>query len=156
MLLCAACICATPMVQAETIVKREKESSTARGLDTDPTFYVRPVVADVIVDSSVGRIRETWTLTTQDLVGRLGDNDNATTANLRAYAMYKSAERHNCDIIVSPTFDVKFGSDGASITIVGYCANFANFSVGTNDDLQWILSTKYTKGEVIQGVQKVK
>lgn len=150
-------ISAFAMAHAETIVKQVKISSTARGLNVDPTFYAHPLVADVVVDTKTGRIRDTWHLTAQELLSRMDTkDDNATLANLRAYAMFKSSEQHNCDMIVSPTFDVKFGSDGADITIVGYCANFTNFQVATNEDLIWITNTKYSKGETIQGVQKVR
>lgn len=145
------------MAHADTIVKQVKISSTARGLNVDPTFYAHPLVADVVVDTKTGRIRDTWRLTPQELLSRMDPrDDNATLANLRAYAMFKSAESHNCDMVVSPTFDVKFGSEGAEITIVGYCANFTNFQVATDADLHWISNVQNNSGETIIGVQQAK
>lgn len=113
--------------------------SQARVLDVSPSTYVKPVIAELSVDNTKGRIRDTWTLTPEELAARTIDNDVALTMqNLRVYAVYKSAEKHNCDVIIAATFDIRITEQGATINIVGYPANFTNWQTGTTADYDWI------------------
>lgn len=127
------------MVSAQKTVRFDFQSSEARTLDLYPSTYVHPLIAEVQIDAKAGRIRDTWTLSYDDYLARTVENDTkATLQNLRAYALFKSSEKNNCDVIVAATFDIKISNSGAVINIVGYPANFTNWATGTRADYEWI------------------
>ncbi len=128
-------------VNAQKTVRFDIRNSQARVLDVSPSTYIKPVIAELKVDTSKGRIRETWPLTPEELAARTIENDGqATLQNLRTYAVYKSSEKNNCDVIIAATFDIQITEKGATITIVGYPANFTNWATGTVADYDWILN----------------
>lgn len=127
-------------VSAQKSVKFEIQESQARVLDVYPSTYVKPVIAELTVDASQGRIRDTWQLSYDELASRtIKDDYDATLQNLRVYAVYKSAEKHDCDVVIAATFDVRITDEGATISIVGYPANFTKWTTGTVADYEWIL-----------------
>lgn len=131
----------TLCLSAETnkTVSFDIRDSQARVLDVYPSTYIKPVIAELKVDTSRGRIRDTWPLTPDELAARTIEKDgNATMQNLRTYAVYKSSEKHNCDVVIAATFDIQITEKGATITIVGYPANFTNWATGTIADYEWI------------------
>lgn len=118
----------------------EYQVSQARYLETAPNFYTRPLVAEIVVDENASHIRDHWSLNAQELASRtFVKNDEATILNLKSYALFKSSEKHNCDLIVVPTFDIRMTENGADITITGYPAKFAKWSTCTTGDYEWIL-----------------
>lgn len=129
---------------ADPTVKFDFQTSEARTLDLSPSTYIRPLIAEVVVDTKRGRISDSWTLSAKDLAARSivrksGDIETeATIQNLKAYGLYKSSEKNNCDLIVAATFDIKITNDGATINLVGYPANFTNWATGTRADYDWI------------------
>lgn len=126
-------------VNAEKTVRFDFQTSEARTIDVRPTTYIHPLVAEVVVDTKSGRLHDTWTLTPAEFISRqYPDNDAATLNNLRAYGLFKSSEKHNCDLIVAPTFDIKISDTGVVINLFGYPANFANWSSATSADYKWI------------------
>lgn len=135
--LCLACACGAAM--AEKTVRFDFQTSEARTIDVAPSTYIKPLVAEVVVDTYHGRIHDTWMLSTADFLSRqYPDNDAATLQNLRAYGLFKSSEKHNCDLIVAPTFDIKISNEGVVISLVGYPANFTNWATATQADYNWI------------------
>lgn len=135
-----AAVLSTTSVCAQKTVKIDYQASQARLLEAAPNAYVKPVIAEVLVDDKNGRIRDVWELNAIDLQSRIiPNNDDATLLNLKSYALFKSSEKHNCDMILVPTFDVHITNEGATISIVGYPANFANWTTGTTADYDWIL-----------------
>ncbi len=125
---------------AQKTVKVDFQASQARLLEAAPNAYVKPVIAEVKVDAQNGRIRDTWTMDALELQSRMiHNNDDATMHNLKSYALFKSSEKHNCDMILVPTFDIHITNAGATINIVGYPANFSNWTTGTKADYDWIL-----------------
>jgi len=136
--MCLGGLCFT--AAGQKTVKFDFQTSEARTLDLYPSTYIHPLIAEVVVDSTTGRIHDTWTLSLSDFQARqYPNNDEATLQNLRAYGLFKSSEKHNCDLIVAATFDIRISNNGAEITLVGYPANFANWSTGTKADYDWIL-----------------
>lgn len=126
-------------LHAQKTVSFDIRDSQARVLDVYPTTYIKPVIAELKVDAPRGRIRDSWPLTSEELAARTIDNDaNATMQNLRTYAVYKSSEKHNCDVVIAATFDIQITEKGATINIVGYPANFTNWATGTVADYEWI------------------
>lgn len=138
MLLAVAAI-ASQDTAAQKNVKFDFSASEARVLDLEPQTYVKPLIAEVEVDVAKGRVRDTWTLTADEYNSRViqGD-DESTIKNLQVYGVFKSAEKHNCDIIVAATFDVRISVQGAVINVVGFPANFTNWATGTVADFDWI------------------
>lgn len=124
---------------AQKTVKFDVQTSEARSLELYPSTFIQPLVAEVIVDAKTGRIHDVWTLSPEDYKAReIPENADATFQNLKVFGMFKSSEKHNCDIIVAPTFDIRITNEGATINIVGYPANFANWKTGTKADFEWI------------------
>lgn len=125
--------------KAEKTVRFDFQTSEARTIDVHPSTYIHPLVAEVVVDTKTGRIHDTWTLTPAEFISRqYPDNDAATLRNLRAYGLFKSSEKHGCDLIVAATFDIKISDQGVVINLIGYPANFANWSSATTADFNWI------------------
>lgn len=146
LLLAGFCGLASMDSYAQKTVKFEMQESQARVLDVNPSTYVKPVIAELSVDTSKGRLRDTWTLNADELAARVIKNDDkATLQNLRTYAVYKSSEKANCDVVIAATFDIRITDDGASITIIGYPANFTNWKTGTVADYDWI---RYEPGQI--------
>ncbi len=115
------------------------QTSEARAIDVAPSTHIKPLVAEVVVDTRTGRISDTWQLSAAELFARMIEKDDpATIRNLKAYALFKSSQKHNCDLIVAPTFDVRITNEGAWISVVGYPANFANWSSVNTTDYEWI------------------
>lgn len=135
-----AVACASASAQREW---KETQVSEARVLELNPSTYVKPLVAEVQVDTQHGRVRDTWHLDPAELASRRMRNDAETLNNLRAWGVFKSSEAHSCDIIVAATFDIRIDREGADITVVGYPANFANWSSSTKSDYDWI---RFEKG----------
>ncbi len=128
-----------PSVRADKTVRFDYQTSEARTIDVYPSTYIQPLVAEVVVDTKTGRIHDTWTLSAVDFESRRHPNDDmATIQNLRAYGLFKSSEKHNCDLIVAATFDIKISDQGVIINLVGYPANFDNWSTATKADYNWI------------------
>ncbi len=137
------CLAGVTSAFAQKTVKFDFQTSEARTLDLYPSTYIHPLIAEVVVDTKTGRIHDTWTLSLADFKARqYPDNDAATLQNLRAYGLFKSSEKHNCDIIVAATFDIKISDEGAVISLVGYPANFSNWSTGSKADYDWIVLEK--------------
>ncbi len=140
--LAAACLIAATSAFAgdNATVRFDIQDSQARVLDVYPSTYIKPVIAELTVDTSMGRIRDVWPLTAPELAARtINNNATATLQNLRTYAVFKSSEKHNCDVVIAATFDIHITERGATITIVGYPANFSNWQTGTVADYEWII-----------------
>ncbi len=124
---------------ADKNVKFDFQTSEARAIDLYPTTYIQPLVAEVQVDTQAGRFIDTWQLSQTEFMARqYANNDEATLQNLKAYGLFKSSERHNCDLIVAATFDIKITDDGATVVVKGYPANFANWGTARTADYEWI------------------
>ena len=111
--------------------------SEGRIMDGQPQLLFKPIVAEVEIDSTKGKIHDTWTLSLDELESRsVKGNDGATIDNLKAYGIFKSSEKNNCDIIVTPLFDVTITSRGATIDVIGFPGHFRNWTVATEADLK--------------------
>ncbi len=122
------------------------QDTQARLLDVTTNAYVKPLTVELQVDTNTGRIRDVWTLTNEEAIVEM-DGD---LANIRSWAVYKSAEKHNADVIIAATFNVRTNDDatGFEVTVVGYPGNFKNWTTATNDDLEWMRMEKvYTTNE---------
>ncbi len=106
-----------------------------RTVDGTPQLNLRPVEAEVEVDASKGKINDVWTLSVSELEARsIKGNEEATIENLKSYGIFKSSEKNNCDVIVSPLFDISITSTGAIIKVIGYPGYFKNWNNTKNKD----------------------
>ena len=64
--------------------------------------------------------------------------------NIRSYAVYMSSQKHNADVIVAATFNIKTNDEGTGyiVTVVGYPATFANWKTAEASDYEWIRMEK--------------
>lgn len=108
-----------------------------RIMDGNPQLDFKPMVAEVEVVASKGKIQDVWTLSAEELDFRTVKGNNAATIdNLKAYGIFKSSEKNNCDIIVTPLFDIAITSQGATIRVIGFPGVFRNWSIATESDLK--------------------
>jgi len=65
-------------------------------------------------------------------------------SNLRSYGVYKSVQKHNCDVIIAATFNFETTDllNGGTLEVVGYPANFINWKTADDKDLEWIRMEK--------------
>ncbi len=123
------------MAQSKVIVER-MEDTQARLLDVTSKGYVHPLTVEVKVDESIGRIKKTLSLSKRqaeiDLGGKL--------ENIRSWAVYKTADELNVDIIVAPTISVRTNDEanGYEVVVIGYAGNYVNWATATEDDYEWI------------------
>ncbi len=143
-ILSVACA-ASAMAQKTTEVISLKETQ-ARLLDVMSNAYVRPLTVELQVDNSKGRIRDKWEFTGTELMdlGAITANGTLNFSNLRSYGVYKSAEKHNCDVIVAATFNFETVDlkNGGTLEVVGFPANFINWKTADDGDLEWIRMEK--------------
>jgi hypothetical protein len=105
----------------------------ARALETTTSSHVKPLVVEVEV--APARFTDEWTLVEEDVKGMNGD-----VANLRSWATFQSAKKHNADVIVAPMYEIK-NDDKTGIfyvTVVGYEGHFKNWRSVNSTDYDWI------------------
>lgn len=125
---------------AQKSVVKEIEDTQARLLDVNSNAYVKPLVVELEVDKSKGRIKDEWLLTKEDVEIKM----NGDLANIRSWGVYKSSQKHNADVIVAATFNFKTTDDKSSymLTVVGYPASFINWETAQESDYEWIRMEK--------------
>ncbi len=118
------------------------QNTQARMLDVQANAYVKPLVTELNINESLGKISDTWQLSKEQAEVSLGGNLD----NIRSYALYLSSNKHSADVIVAALFDVKTSSDGSGyeVTVVGFPANYSNWRVADDSDLEWIKAEKMT------------
>lgn len=126
-------------------VKHEEQYTQARMLDISASAHVRPLTVEIEIDKSVGRIKETWSYTKEDVIAMGGD-----LSNIRANGLYKTAQKHNADIIVAPLFDLRTeDGDTYRLTVIGYPGNFVNWKSLEAKDSTWMRLNKFYKEQYI-------
>mgnify|MGYP006873026689 FL=1 len=118
------------------------EDAQARAFDVVPNSYVKPLTVELKVDEAKGRITDVWEIKPEDMLALINEKDPAEVQkqNLRNYAVYKSSQKHNCDVIVAPVFNIRTEdvSKGVTVTIVGFTANFVNWKTMDEKDVLWM------------------
>lgn len=121
------------------------ESSQARTMEVINNSYVRPITVELQIDEKKGRITDVWELTYEEfasIAGAVSDKgySDQQMQRLRDYATFKSSQKHSCDVIVSPIFNIHTDNlaQGATITLVGFTANYINWKTMQDSDLSWI------------------
>ena len=138
-------VCAVGAMAQKTNQVISMKETQARLLDVMSNAYVKPLTVELEVIGK-GRIRDKWELTGAELMdlGVITANGTIDLANIRSYGVYKSAEKHNCDVIVAATFnfDTEDLKNGGVLEVVGFPANFVNWKTADDNDLKWIQMEK--------------
>jgi hypothetical protein len=106
----------------------------ARALETTTVSHVKPLIVEVEVTPT--RISDQWPLSDEDVHAMNGD-----VTNIRSWATFQSAQKHQADVIVAPMYEIKSlesSGGGYVVTVVGFIGKFKNWRSLTNDDYEWI------------------
>ncbi|MDO5760416.1 MAG: hypothetical protein Q4Q06_05270 [Bacteroidota bacterium] len=140
--------CSTMKVQEE--VRYDEQYTQSRMLDVTAKAHVRPLTVEVEIDKSKGRVSDTWSYTKEDIVAMGGD-----LSNIRANGLYKSAQKHDADIIVAPLFDLRTVEDGSyRLTVIGYPGNFVNWKSLEAKDSTWMYLDMYKNINLIPNIKQ--
>ena len=121
------------------------ESAQARSMEVISNSYVRPVTVELKIDEAKGRIKDVWEISYEEfasVAGPISDRgySDLQMQYLRDFATFKSSQKHNCDVIVSPIINISTKNlvQGVTITLIGFTANFVNWRTMQDSDLNWI------------------
>ncbi|HRF86108.1 MAG TPA: hypothetical protein PLN34_06055 [Alloprevotella sp.] len=112
----------------------------ARLLDVQSNAYVKPLTVELKVDETKGRIRDKWMLTKEQAETEM----KGEIVNIRSYGVYMSSKKHDADVIVAATFNLRTTDDGSGyeLEVVGFPARFFNWKTATPADYDWIRMEK--------------
>lgn len=113
----------------------EFKESQARLLEPQQSAYVKPLIVDLKVDASQGRIHHVVTFSNAQVEALKND-----ISNMRSNALFQTTEKFNADVIVGATFDVQSIPDGSgyTVTVIGYPARYDNWRSVAPEDYGWI------------------
>lgn len=128
-----AAMCAAPAIAKDEVESYRYSTSEARLLDFQPS--VNPIPLNVEIKVIGKRIHRKIELSREELAKRIIDNDyNKTLENLRSYAVFITSGVYDCDLIVGARFNFEITStQGATIELFGYPANFVNWGGDTKE-----------------------
>lgn len=127
--------------------------SQARLLDVNSEAYIKPAVADLVVDkkwgknekdpkyhSEEGRVHFVYLMSKDEAEKDLGGD----MSNIRSFIVFKACEKYSCDVILGGTFNIRSAekgrdgtNDGYVVTMYGFPANFTNWRICTTQDFEW-------------------
>ncbi|MBQ8968801.1 MAG: hypothetical protein IJ064_03585 [Bacteroidaceae bacterium] len=138
-LLSVACMLSLAVSAQKTV---KFENNQARAFDVVPNSYVKPLTVELKIDEQKGRITDVWEIRPDELIALVNEKDagDVQMQNLRNYAIFKSSQKHNCDVIVAPIFNIRSEdvSRGVTVTLIGFCANFVNWKTMDDKDVLWM------------------
>ena len=108
-------------------------SSQTRLVEPRMGVYTKPLIADLEIVKDLGKIKDVWTFTPEE-VNALGGDE----VNVRTRALYLSVDSHKVDVIVAASFDMESTNAGTKVTVIGYPARFVNWRTATDADNEWI------------------
>jgi hypothetical protein len=117
----------------------EYRESQARLAEPTMGVYIKPLIAELEINATVGKIKDVWDFTNREVNALAGE-----VSNLRARALFKSTEKHNADVIVAASFDIasKEDNSGYTVTVIGYPAKYVRWRTATAADNDWIRNEK--------------
>lgn len=108
-------------------------------VDMNAPSYVKPLVAELLVKKGIdgeSSIRDEWKFSEEDVISLNNDVEK-----LKNRAAFLSTQKHLCDVIVSPMFDVYIADGKATVTVNGYPAVYVNFRTMEDKDTTWLQVT---------------
>lgn len=153
------CFVALSLIAFATAANAQKTTTTyhyedtqARALNMETTGYVKPIVNEVKVDATRGRMKFSIDMTDDFVMNDMKKDP----VNVRSYGVFKATEAWNCDVVVAPTFHM-FTNDkgGFTLELIGFAGTFINWRTMTDADLEWIRVTQTRQdGNQIEAVTK--
>ena len=136
--------------------KVEFRESQARLLEPVQNAYVKPLIVELEINESKGKIVDSWKFTNKEVNALNGE-----VSNLRTRALFNSTRKHNADVIVAATFDIASLSDGTGyeVKVIGYPANYKGWTTAKPEDYEWIRMEKTittNEKDKIQAIIKTK
>lgn len=132
MALCLACTAKAQKLETY-------QSTQARVLEPQSNAYVHPLTVELKIIENGQRVRDSWHLTPENVNAFRGN-----VQDIRSWGIYMSCQKHDCDVIVAATFNLKSDdtSNGYELEVVGYPAIYQNWKTATQTDYEWIRSEK--------------
>jgi len=129
------CIAMAAMGYAHAQKTVDFRDSQARALDAESNAFVKPLVVEVETQQGVGRIEKVYNYTNAEIDALRGD-----VASIRSSATFRACQEFKADVILAPLFDIKSNADhtGFDVTIIGFPANFVNWTSVKPSDYEWI------------------
>ena len=112
---------------AAALAQKTESRMQVRYFDIDPVAYIKPLVAELVVDNSKGLISEQVEITS-----------NQRIADVNKYAIYVVTQKHKCDVLVAPTVSTVNDGDKITVYVTGFPANYVNWRTCTDADLNWM------------------
>ena len=130
----ALAICALGLF-AEANAQRTEvyRSSQARLIEPQMGVYIKPLVADLEIDQTKGKVKDVWEFTPDEVAAMGGDE-----ADVRTRALFMSVDKHDVDVIVAASFDLESTNSGSKVTVIGYPAKYVNWRTASPADNEWI------------------
>lgn len=128
----------------------EFREAQARLLEPQQSAYVKPLIVDLKVDDSIGRVHHVVTFSNAQVEALKGD-----IGNMRSNALFQTTEKYGADVIVGATFDIQSLADGSgyTVTVIGYPAKYENWRSVTTEDYGWIsMGTIQSESDKIKAV----
>lgn len=143
-------IVGTCQVMAQQVVSFRE--SQARLSEPNMGVYIKPLIADLKINSTAGKIRDKWDFSLQDIKALKGE-----IPNLKARALFLSTEKHDADVIVAASFDIVSKDDGSGfvVRVIGYPANYINWRTATTEDNAWIQNERLAPAKAQQTTQAI-
>ena len=133
--LIATCLVYTGCYEVSTVVR----DTQVKTVDMNAPSYVKPLVAELLVKKGIdgeSSIRDVWNFNEDDVISL-----NSDVEKLKNRAAFLSTQKHLCDVIVSPMYDVYVANGKATVTISGYPAVYVNFRTMEDKDTTWLQVT---------------
>lgn len=134
-------VLSTAICYAQKTTQVQYQETQARLLDVNSKAYVKPLTVELKVKSNQ-RIREIVNIPRNTALIAM----KADPMNWRSFALYEVSKRLQCDVIVAPTFNIKYdelaGDQNVQIEVVGFPADYINWQTATTQDLEWINTGK--------------
>lgn len=125
--------------------------SQSRMVEPQSQVFVRPLVVELQVLNSERQVDE-WEVPELDITKATVED----IANEKVNALYKSAQKHDADVIVAPTFDIRTAKKGIVITVIGFPAKYVNWQVAREErDYKWIEDVYGVKIRTINSMQSL-
>ena len=121
--------------EVSTIVR----DTQVKMVDMNAPSYVKPLVAELLVKKGIdgeSSIRDEWKFNEDDVLSMNGEVEK-----LKNRAAFLSTQKHLCDVIVSPMFDVYVADGKATVVVNGYPAVYVNFRTMEDSDTTWLQVT---------------
>lgn len=134
------CLIAASMItvgcyEVSTIVR----DTQVKMVDMNAPSYVKPLVAELLVKKGIdgeSSIRDEWKFNEDDVLSMNGEVEK-----LKNRAAFLSTQKHLCDVIVSPMYDVYIADGKATVVVNGYPAVYVNFRTMEDKDTTWLQVT---------------